>query len=164
LETPVHAGMSVADAIQDPTASAQTRRAALAVARRVAVWRAAAGIFADHGTEAATSVAAGHDPVAAARGPSDMARLLAALERFEATTAADDAAIVKQCIRFDHGDAVRRVASRCAAPSPITILQPNVRVAVASAVPRAASPRAADEEQGLSKRRSPAGRSAVHAR
>lgn len=95
----VHSGMAVADAILEQTTSSQARRAALAVSRRVAVWRAAAGVFARHDADAARAVTASRDPLAVARMEADVARLLAALERFEVSVATADAATVKECLR-----------------------------------------------------------------
>lgn len=75
----VHAGMGVADATTDHTQASATRRTALALARRVAVWRAAAGLCGDSSADA--------------RLEGEVARLLDAVERFEGSTAPDDAAV-----------------------------------------------------------------------
>ena len=75
----VHAGMGLADTTTDHSQASATRRAALALARRVAVWRAAAGLCGD---------IAG-DP----RLEAEVARLLDAVERFEVSTAPEDAAV-----------------------------------------------------------------------
>jgi hypothetical protein len=128
----VHGGMTVADAIHEQAASSRSRRAALAVSRRVAVWRAAAGMFADlpaaPQAAATAALSAGHDPLALARAEADVTRLIVALERFEATTTAADAAVVKECLRtiaaspFDTATLARAVNDH--------YLAPNVRVAV----------------------------------
>ena len=76
----VHAGMGIADAVTDHSQASATRRAALALARRVAVWRAATGVCAAGGP-------------GDARLETEIARLLDAVERFELSTAPDDAAV-----------------------------------------------------------------------
>lgn len=75
----VHAGMGVADATSDHSQASATRRAALALARRVAVWRAASGLCGDSSA----------DP----RLEGEVARLIDAVERFERSTSPDDAAV-----------------------------------------------------------------------
>jgi hypothetical protein len=75
----VQAGMGVADATTDHSQASATRRAALALARRVAVWRAASGLCGDSSA----------DP----RLEGEVARLIDAVERFERSTAPDDAAV-----------------------------------------------------------------------
>lgn len=74
----VHAGMGIADTTTDHSSAAATRRAALALARRVAVWRAAAALC---------------STVNDARLEAEVARLLDAVERFELSTAPEDAAV-----------------------------------------------------------------------
>jgi hypothetical protein len=88
----VHAGMGIADSTADHASASLVRRAALALARRVAVWRSAAGLFA---------VMSGPPPVAAA--PIDAAahaiiatetaKLLDSIERFEVSLSPVDAAL-----------------------------------------------------------------------
>jgi hypothetical protein len=74
----VHAGMGIADATTDHSSASATRRAALALSRRVTVWRAAAALCDAPG-----------DP----RLEAEVARLLDAIERFELSTAPEDAAV-----------------------------------------------------------------------
>lgn len=74
----VHAGMGIADATTDHSSASATRRAALALSRRVTVWRAAAALCDAPG-----------DP----RLEAEVARLLDAIERFEVSTAPEDAAV-----------------------------------------------------------------------
>lgn len=76
----VHAGMGIADATTDHTQASATRRAALALARRIAVWRAATGLCADPGP-------------GDIRLEAEIARLLDAVERFELSTMPEDAAV-----------------------------------------------------------------------
>lgn len=124
----VHEGMTVADAIPEQTASSQARRAALAVSRRVAVWRAAAAWLSDPPAAAGRPVPAGRDPLAMARTQADVSRLLVAIERFEATLDASDAAAAKECLRG--------IANAPAGSEPLCravadhYLAPNVRIAV----------------------------------
>lgn len=74
----VHAGMGIADTTTDHSLASATRRAALALSRRVTVWRAAAALC---------------DALGDARLEAEVARLLDAIERFEVSTAPDDAAV-----------------------------------------------------------------------
>jgi hypothetical protein len=76
----VHAGMGIADVTTDHTQASATRRAALALARRIAVWRAATGLCVD----------AGPGDI---RMEAEIARLLDAVERFELSTMPEDAAV-----------------------------------------------------------------------
>jgi hypothetical protein len=76
----VHAGMGIADVTTDHTQASATRRAALALARRIAVWRAATGLCID----------AGPGDI---RMEAEIARLLDAVERFELSTMPEDAAV-----------------------------------------------------------------------
>lgn len=78
----VEAGMALAGRVTDLTLAAETRRAALALARRVAVWRATAAMCAE---------VAATPPVGSA---SDAGRLLAALEAFESRQLPGQAAVV----------------------------------------------------------------------
>jgi len=117
----VHAGMEAADRIRDQATSSLARRAALAVARRAAVWRAAVGLF----TSPQPAATATSSPALAAGA----AQLLTALERFEATAAPAEAAAVRECLRVIDGSG---------GPAGATLtrtvgehyLAPNVRVAV----------------------------------
>ncbi|MEI6241446.1 MAG: hypothetical protein WCR51_13745 [Planctomycetia bacterium] len=74
----VHAGVGIADATTDHSRASATRRAALALARRVAVWRAAASLCTTIGDT---------------RLEAEVARLLDAVERFEISSAPEDAAV-----------------------------------------------------------------------
>ena len=123
-------GMKVADKADDAALASQIRRAALAVSRRVAVWRAAASCCAD--------IEAGprHQPhgevepgLTAVSTTLEIARLLEALERFESSRAGPDARAVR--------DSLRGIA---AAPSALAqavdravhdhYLSPNIRLAI----------------------------------
>jgi hypothetical protein len=95
----VIAGMSLADTTIDSSLATHTRRTALAVARRVAVWRAAAAFFSTlerHPEELSTNdAAAAMTRQAAARTVEEIARLLDGIERFEVASTAAEAAGVK---------------------------------------------------------------------
>ena len=126
----VPTGMAAGDALADPAVASLTRRAALAVARRVAVWRAAAAWCAE--LSGRTPLAPGADVdrrLAAAQMAAETAALLAALERFETSSSADDAAAVKAALR-----GVGSTASARASDLTRTVadhyLSPNVRIAV----------------------------------
>ncbi len=112
----VHAGMGVADAATDHSQASATRRAALALARRVAIWRAATGVC--------TS-----DSTGDARIETEVARLLDAVERFEISTAPEDAAIAARAT-----DVVAAVPHPRAAALAKAVtdhyLSANVRIAV----------------------------------
>lgn len=125
----VHEGMSVADAIAEQTASSAARRAALAVSRRVAVWRAAAAWLNDHSTAGSRSMPVASDPLTTARVHADVSRLLMALERFEATLDALDAAAAKECFRVIAGASGGGGEPLCRAVTD-HYLAPNVRIAV----------------------------------
>jgi hypothetical protein len=85
LSERVHAGMAVADEGVSHMVASQTRRAALAVARRVAVWRAAAAWCRDSG-EAMQQLS------------EDACLLLACLERYESSASSADAATVRMAL------------------------------------------------------------------
>lgn len=130
----VHEGMTVADQTIEPAASTQMRRASLAVSRRVAVWRAAAGMLAvasDPGADGAQADAVPLDPLVVACTEADVARLLETLERYELSQVAADADAVKGAIRtiekspLSGGAAVARAVHD-------HYLTPNVRIAVHS--------------------------------
>lgn len=126
----VPAGMAAGDAVGDPALASLTRRAALAVARRVAVWRAAAALCAE--LSGRTPQARGLDVdrrLAAAQVAAEAAALLAALERFESTSSPEDAATVKAALRgiADTGSARAADLTRTVADHYLT---PNVRIAV----------------------------------
>jgi hypothetical protein len=85
LSERVQAGMAVADEGASPMVASQTRRAALAVARRVAVWRAAAAWCRA-------------DDAAMGQLAEDACLLLACLERYESSASAADAATVRMAL------------------------------------------------------------------
>ena len=82
----VATGMMVADSGSSPQLASQTRRAALAVARRVAVWRAAAAWCAaedrvpDSTTSGDVAVMLGAQPI-----DPEVSRLLGFIERYESS-------------------------------------------------------------------------------
>ncbi len=123
----VDAGMMLADRIDDAPRASDVRRAALAVARRVAVWRAATaacalrGEGADSRDVAATFVS---DATASSTG-----RLLTALERFEATPVATNAADVHTALLVLRGSAASPAEAVDRAVGD-HYLAPNVRVSV----------------------------------
>jgi hypothetical protein len=98
----VLAGMSLADTTADAGVASHTRRAALAIARRVAVWRATAALCADihRGQEgvAAQDAADAMTRQAAGRTTAEVARLLDAIERFETEPTAPDASVVRAAL------------------------------------------------------------------
>jgi hypothetical protein len=85
LSERVNAGMSVADEGASPMIASQTRRAALAVARRVAVWRAAAAWCRETDSDVRQLA-------------EDASLLLACLERYESSASAADAATVRMAL------------------------------------------------------------------
>ena len=95
----VIAGMTLADTTIDAGLATHTRRTALAVARRVAVWRSAAAFFTmldrNPVERSANDAAAAMTRQAAGRTVIEIARLLDGIERFEVGTAASDAMAVK---------------------------------------------------------------------
>jgi hypothetical protein len=126
----VPAGMSAGDALADPALASLTRRAALAVARRVAAWRAAAALCAElSGREPLPPGSDVDRRLAAAQVAAETAALIAALERFESTSSADDAAAVKAALQGIGGTVSARAAdlARTVADH---YLAPNVRIAV----------------------------------
>ena len=129
----VIAGMSLADTITDVGLATHTRRTALAVARRVAVWRSAAALFAAINrdpTELGTNdAAAAMTRQAAGRTVVEIARLLDAIERFEGATTATDALAVKTSLASICGfyPTAARAVTRAVEDH---YLAPNVRIAV----------------------------------
>lgn len=126
----VEAGMQTADAIPDAAAGSHLRRVALAVSRRAAVWRACnaclmavdAGRAEAGGGEMATGLAA-------ATTGREVARLLDAVERFESSRAAADAAPVRENLRalLQSAPEPARGISRAVHDH---YLAPNVRIAI----------------------------------
>ncbi|MFM7205992.1 MAG: hypothetical protein ACKO4T_04890 [Planctomycetaceae bacterium] len=123
-------GMRASDTVSDAAMASRTRRAALAIARRVAVWRAAAACCAEItgpvGRGAAGEIGPG---VSAAGSAAEIAVLLEALERFESSHEPADATRVR--------DATRRLAAAPLAGAAALqravhdhYLTPNVRISV----------------------------------
>jgi hypothetical protein len=124
-------GMKAADEATDPVLASQIRRAALAVSRRVAVWRAAAACCAEIEAANPQETAAEVAPrLAAACSTAEVTRLIEAVERFEATRRSADAAAVRGALRgvagapLSGGRAVDRAIQD-------HYLCPNVRIAIA---------------------------------
>jgi hypothetical protein len=125
----VDSGMRLADAMSDAAVASLTRKSALALARRVAVWRAAAAVFAasvaqpEHADPNQLRQLNGH------RIEWDIARLLDALERFETSLAPAEAAAVRgstaAIAAAPHTNA--RAVARSVGDH---YLAPNVRIAV----------------------------------
>ena len=129
----VIAGMSLADTTADPGLATHTRRTTLAVARRVAVWRSTAALFAslDRNPQelSVNDAAAAMTRQAAGRTVVEIARLLDGIERFEVSTAAADAMAVKTSLNSIcsfYPTAARPVARAVEDH----YLAPNVRIAV----------------------------------
>jgi len=114
----VEQGMGVADGIPDSVAASQVRRAALAVSRRVAVWRAATASCAAQQADAPVEPPAG-DAIASA------SRLLWSIERFEASRSAPDAETVRETLRRHAG--AGKGLDRAVGDH---YLSPNVRIAI----------------------------------
>ncbi len=128
----VHRGMEVADRITEGSVASNTRRAALAVSRRVAIWRAAAGMLAaplDAGTGQEQAQLATRDPHLTARCEADVGRLLESLERYEISCGVVDAAVVKETMRTIEASSLPGSAAVVRAVNE-HYLSPNVRVAV----------------------------------
>jgi hypothetical protein len=128
----VHRGMEVADRITEGSAASNTRRAALAVSRRVAVWRAAAGMLAAPPAAAPLdeqAQPAARDPLLMARSEADVGRLLESLERYEASCGAADAAVVKEALRTIEASSLAGAAAVVRAVTE-HYLSPNMRLAV----------------------------------
>lgn len=96
----VPAGMIAADACASPQTASQTRRAALAVARRVAVWRAAAAWCTAERIRPGSAGNARDVAVMLGANPLDaeIGRLLAVIERYESGGEPVDAATVKAAL------------------------------------------------------------------
>jgi hypothetical protein len=128
----VIAGMSLADTTADAGLASLTRRAALAVARRVGVWRAGTALFVSLKQPAEPLPP---DDAAAAmtrqfhgRAVDEIGRLLEAIERFEVAGTAADARVVKGAITSISGfyPSAARGLSRAVEEH---YLAPNVRIA-----------------------------------
>lgn len=129
----VIAGMSLAETTIDVSLATHTRRTALAVARRVAVWRAGAAFFAalDRNPRelSVNDAAAAMTRQAADRTVVEIARLLDGIERFETTTSSSDAGAVKTSLAAICGfyPTAARALARAIEDH---YLAPNVRIAV----------------------------------
>jgi hypothetical protein len=129
----VIAGMSLADTTTDAGLATHTRRTALAVARRVAVWRSTAALFTsldrNPAERSANDAAAAMTRQAAGRTVVEIARLLDGIERFEVTTTAADAMAVKTSLGSICGfyPTAARPVARAVEDN---YLAPNVRIAV----------------------------------
>ena len=130
LEDAVQPGMDAGDAANDPAISSLTRRAALAVARRVATWRMASALCSEIASRP------GEPPesdlgarLAAGQTAAEMARLLGALERFELSSSPADALDVTAVMRAiaATGHAQAHALGKAVSDH---YLAPNVRVAV----------------------------------
>ena len=129
----VLAGMSLADTTTDASLASHTRRTALAVARRVAVWRASAALFVEIKRQpdaiGDNDAAAAMTRQASGRAVVEISRLLDGIERFEAGTSAAHATAVKGSLGSICGfypSAARAVAKAMEDH----YLAPNVRIAV----------------------------------
>lgn len=128
----VHHGMEVADRISEGSLASTTRRAALAVSRRVAVWRAAAGMLAAPpaaGVDDEQAHPTTRDPLLLARSEADVGRLLESLERYETSCGALDAAVVKEALRTIEASSLSGAAAVVRAVTD-HYLSPNMRLAV----------------------------------
>jgi hypothetical protein len=128
----VIAGMSLADTTVDAGLATHTRRAALAAARRVAVWRSTAALFSTVREPAELSTndaAAAMTRQAVGRTVVEIARLLDGIERFEAAPTAAHAMAVKTSL-----DSICGFFPTAARPVARAVedhyLAPNVRIAV----------------------------------
>ncbi len=123
-------GMQIADGTPDSPLASQIRRAALALSRRVAVWRAATSCCAE--TEAAPAAVAGAEVgpgLAAACTTIEVARLLDGLERYEVSRDPADAARVRESLRAVVATTLpaARALDRAVHDH---YLSPNVRIAI----------------------------------
>ena len=124
------AAMTMADGITDPAVSADTRRLALAIERRVAVWRAAAALCAEttRGPESTTSRDVDLQ-LAAGQTDAETSRLLEALEQFEAGPTPAHAATITSALAAIRATSFSRAKDLVKAVGD-HYLAPNVRVAV----------------------------------
>jgi len=129
----VIAGMSLADTTIDGSLATHTRRTALAVARRVAVWRSTAAFFAmidrDPQEVSINDAAAAMTRQAAGRTAVEIARLLDGIERFESGNSSTDAMVVKSSLGSICGfyPTAARAVARAVEDH---YLAPNVRIAL----------------------------------
>jgi len=129
----VIAGMSLADTTDDAGLASLTRRSALAVARRVAVWRAGTALFATLKPPAAplaeSDAAAAMTRQFHGRAVEEIGRLLEGIERFEVACTPADARAVKGSLQSICGfyPTAGRLLGRAVEDH---YLAPNVRIAV----------------------------------
>jgi hypothetical protein len=129
----VLAGMTLADTTTDAALASHTRRTALAVARRVAVWRAATALFVEIKRQPEpigdNDAAAAMTRQAAGRAAVEISRLLDGIERFELGTSPADATLVKSSLGSICGfyPSASRAVARAVEDH---YLAPNVRIAV----------------------------------
>ncbi len=130
LSDAVAQGMAAADRTADPVVATDTRRAALAVARRVAVWRSAAAVAAEAGAPARPPGGGDMgDLLAGTAAARDTMRLLAALEAFESAPRGATAGAVRDSLAAVSA-APAAAARGVARAVQDHYLAPNVRVAV----------------------------------
>ncbi len=123
-------GMKIADDTPDSPLASQIRRAALALARRVAVWRAATSCCAEYEAAPAAVARAEVGPgLAAACTTIEVARLLDGLERYEGSRDPTDAARVRESLRAVVATTLpaARALDRAVHDH---YLSPNVRIAI----------------------------------
>lgn len=122
--------MTMADGFTDPAVSADTRRLALAIERRVAVWRAAAALCAE--TTRGPEATAGRDidlQLAAGQTDAETSRLLESLELFEVAPTPMHAATIMSALAAIRATSFSRAKDLGKAVGD-HYLAPNVRVAV----------------------------------
>lgn len=124
------AAMTMADGLADASLSADTRRLALAIERRVAVWRAAAALCAETARGPAVTSTRDVDlQLAAGQTDAETSHLLEALERFEVLPTPAHAATITSAIAAIGATSFSRARDLVKAVGD-HYLAPNVRVAV----------------------------------
>jgi len=122
-------GMQAADSLPDQALASRVRRAALAVARRVALWRAASACCAELAA-VPQGAAADADPTTAAAGSTtEVAALLEAIERFESSRDPADARRVREKARVLTASPLGSAAGIARAVGDHYV-SPNVRISV----------------------------------
>jgi hypothetical protein len=130
LSDAVAHGMAAADRTADPVLATDTRRTALAVARRVAVWRSAAAVAAEGGASAGPPTGSDvGELLAGTSAARDTVRLLAALEAFELAPRGANAIAVRDSLAAVSA-APAAAAQGVARAVRDHYLAPNVRIAV----------------------------------
>lgn len=124
------AAMTLADGLADPALSADTRRLALAIERRVAVWRSAAALCAETARGPESNASRDVDlQLAAGQTDAETSRLLEALEHFEITPSPAHAATITSALAAIKTTSFSRAKDLVKAVGD-HYLAPNVRVAV----------------------------------